>query len=56
MAQASAYKRTDDEPRAFSDQEVRQRHSREVIRAWREEALRHHQRWFQVMNNPYGRD
>ncbi len=48
--------RTDNEPRALSDHRVRERHSPEQIQHWREEAERHHRRWFSVMNNPYGRE
>ncbi len=56
MASDQHQAQTDDEPRALSDHQVRDKHSREQVQRWREEAARYHQRWFRVMNNPYGRD
>ena len=46
----------DNDPRSVSDHRVRERHSREEVERWREEAETSHRQWFEVMNNPYGGD
>ncbi len=46
----------DDDPRSLSDHRIRQKHSREEVQRWRDQAAEHHRRWFDVMNNPYGQD
>ncbi len=46
----------DDDPRPVSDHRVREKHSEEEIRRWRQEAENHHRGWYDVMNNPYGKD
>ncbi len=52
--QQQPLRRTNDEPRAFSDHRLRERHSQQAIRQWREEAEAYHHRWLEVLNNPYG--
>ncbi|WP_200258079.1 hypothetical protein [Halorhodospira neutriphila] len=44
------------DPRPVSDHRVRAHYSREQVQQWRDAAGEHHQRWFEVMNNPYGKD
>lgn len=46
----------DTDPRAVSDHQLREEHSREEIEKWRDEAQAHHQRWMEVMKNRYGKD
>lgn len=47
---------TQDDPRAVSDHKLREEHSREEVEKWREEAQLQHQRWMDVMKNPYGKE
>ncbi len=46
----------DHDPRPVSDHRIRELHSREEVEAWREKAEQSHRDWFDVMNNPYGKE
>ncbi|WP_193222243.1 hypothetical protein [Alkalilimnicola sp. S0819] len=44
------------DPRPVTDAEGREKHSREQVQKWREEAQQAHNAWMDVMNNRYGQD
>lgn len=46
----------DVDPRPVSDDGLRAEYSREQVEAWRREADEHHDNWFSVLDNPYGKD
>ncbi len=55
MSDARPPLKQDDDPRAISDRQLREDHSREEVQKWREEAAAHHARWMEVMKNDYGK-
>ena len=46
----------DHDPRSVTDDQLREEYSREQVEEWRREADKHHDNWFDVMNNQYGKD
>ncbi|EAR21913.1 hypothetical protein [Nitrococcus mobilis] len=44
------------DPRPVSDEQLREEYSREQVERWRKNADKAHSEWFDVMNNPYGKD
>ncbi len=51
-----SHRRNDHDPRPVSDHRVREQYSREEVEQWRRTADESHRNWFDVMNNPYGKE
>ena len=56
MADPRKPQAAEEDPRAFSDAQVLEEHSREEVARWKEEAIAKHRNWQSVMKNNYGRD
>ncbi|RLK51418.1 hypothetical protein DFR31_1354 [Alkalispirillum mobile] len=47
---------TGQDPRSFTDKGLREAYTEEQVKQWREKADEAHDRWMDVIDNPYGKD
>ncbi|ABI55684.1 hypothetical protein ACN2MM_02175 [Alkalilimnicola ehrlichii MLHE-1] len=47
---------TGNDPRSVTDKELRRQYQQEQVEQWRKQADEAHDRWMDVIDNPYGKD